>query len=60
MLPVSLHGRKKKIMGLELFHLRVVKTDYTRKMKEESVPKKTSALFLFAVDFHLPVGVGQS
>lgn len=27
-------------MGLELFHLRVVKTDYTRTMKEEGVPKK--------------------
>lgn len=43
MLPVSLSGEKKKKnqnYELELFQLRVVKTDYTRTMSEESVPKK--------------------
>lgn len=42
MLPVSLSGEKKKKKNyeLELFQLRVVKTDYTRTKSEESVPKK--------------------
>lgn len=47
-------------MGLELFNLRVVKTDYTRTMNKESVPKKPLGCSFFAVDFHLPAGVGQS